>query len=138
MSRVNIILIIVLLLLLFLAKTDSASERLLSEHSLVSKPAPTSSPTPSPTPTISPPVFFSIPKISVNAPVVPVGVDEQGNQRIFIVSKKEIYEFDKVSMEEVFGKTDKKRLNLITCTGIFSPLSRNYSQRMIIYAELVE
>ena len=62
--------------------------------------------------------------------------DEYGKSYTFAVTDKVIYEYDKVPIDEVFGETDKKRLNLITCTGSWNPSLRNYSHRMIIYSEL--
>ena len=62
--------------------------------------------------------------------------DELGNQYTFAVTAKEIYEYDKVPLDEVFGETSKKRLNLITCTGQWITDQRNYSHRMVIYSEL--
>ncbi|OGK25855.1 hypothetical protein A2954_01080 [Candidatus Roizmanbacteria bacterium RIFCSPLOWO2_01_FULL_37_12] len=62
--------------------------------------------------------------------------DELGAQYTFVVTRKEIYEYDKVPLEEVFGESSKKHLNLITCTGQWNFSQRNYSHRMIIYSEL--
>lgn len=64
--------------------------------------------------------------------------DETGISRIFNVVAKETYEFDKVPIEQIFGSADKKRLNLITCTGWWNAGLRTYSQRMIIIAEMKE
>ena len=62
--------------------------------------------------------------------------DELGGQYTFVVKRKEIYEFDKVPLDEVFGVSSKKQLNLITCTGQWNFSQRNYTHRMIIYSEL--
>lgn len=62
--------------------------------------------------------------------------DELGNEYTFTVTAKEIYEYDKVPLEEVFVETSKKRLNLITCTGQWIANERNYSHRMVIFSEL--
>lgn len=61
---------------------------------------------------------------------------ENGNTFEFIVTKQEEYDFDKVPLEQIFNSTDKSRLNLITCDGVFDKSSSNYSKRLVVYAEL--
>lgn len=196
MSRLNIYLLLTLIFLLIFAQQDSA---LVDESVVKSVPKVTAVPTstPTPTPTIPQPRYFIIPKINVSAPIVPVGVDENGKMQLpdninevgwyepgfkpgetgnavigghldsttgsgaifyhlrdlepgdtlitvdefgsqysFAVTAKEAYEYDKVPLDDVFGETAKKRLNLITCTGIWIAGQHNYSHRMIIYSEL--
>jgi|SRR3989344_5732051 len=197
MSRLNLLLLLMLAGLLIFAQSDSAMEG----NSINPSPTPitTATPTvtPTPTPTIPQPRDFNIPKINVSAPIIPVGVDENGrmqlpenidevgwyspgskpgeegnaviaghldsttgegaifyhlnelepgdnlyvtdelgNEYTFVVTAKKIYEYDKVPIEEVFGESSKKRLNLITCTGQWIADQRNYSHRMVIYSEL--
>ncbi len=61
---------------------------------------------------------------------------ENGNSFNFKVTDKKEYDFDKVPLEEVFNSTDKPRLNLITCDGVFNSSSKNYSKRLVVYSEL--
>src|SRR3990167_6033827 len=198
MSRFNLFLLLILFGLLIFAQQDSALEdESINLASVSPTVVITATPTPTPTPTIPQPRFFNIPKINVSAPIVPVGVDENGkmqlpeninevgwyepgfkpgeqgnavisghldsatgegaifyhlhelepgdnlittdefgNQYTFAVTAKKAYEFDKVPLEEVFGKSAKKQLNLITCTGQWIADQQNYSHRMIIYSEL--
>lgn len=196
MTRLNIYLLLTLVFLLIFAHQDSA---IVDDSINRATSAPTASPTPTatPTPTIPQPRQFDIPKINVSAPIMPVGVDENGkmqlpeninevgwyslgfkpgeagnavisghldsatgagaiffhlrelepgdnlyvtdehgNQYNFVVTRKAIYKYDKVPLEEVFGESTKKQLNLITCTGQWIASQHNYSQRMIIYSEL--
>lgn len=63
---------------------------------------------------------------------------ENGQILTFVVKDNKTYEFDKVPLDEVFGQTDKKKLNLITCTGRWNFTTQNYSHRMIVSAELKE
>lgn len=196
MSRLNIYLLLVLAFLIIFAQQDSAVvDNSINRATSIPLLSPTNSPTP--TPTIPQPHYFNIPKINVSAPIIPVGVDENGkmqlpeninevgwyepgfkpgeqgnavigghldsttgegaifyhlhelepgdklittdefgNQYTFIVTAKEAYEYDKVPLEEVFGKNSKKRLNLISCTGLWIAGEHNYSHRMVIYSEL--
>lgn len=48
------------------------------------------------------------------------------------------YEPDEAPTEKIFGSTDTKQLNLITCAGGWNVLSRSYSHRIVVYSELVE
>jgi len=64
--------------------------------------------------------------------------DEAGHLYTYIVTQKAVYEYDKVPIVDIFGPSDKKMLNLITCTGTWNPEAHNYSHRMIVTAELKE
>ena len=191
MNRLNIFLLLVIFILLSFVRSDRASEK-----DFVEMKSQTFSPTPTPTPTTAPPVRFIIPKILVDAPVIPVSVDaegkmelppqpadvgwyqlgvkpgEKGNavvaghldsatgagaifgrlselvpgdaiivtkednqQEIFEVVQKEIFPFDQVPIDMVFGESEERNLNLITCTGVFNQITSNYSHRMIIFAQ---
>lgn len=194
MSKLNIFLLIILAFMLIFARSDDAS--VLDQKETV---IPTVTSTPTPTPRMGKPLQFSIQKITVDAPVDPVGVDETGKMLLplqvdrvgwyehgarpgevgnavmaghldsatgeggifynlwmlqpgdemnilnengeiltFIVTENNTYEFDKVPIDYYFGKSDKKRLNLITCTGTWNFATQNYSHRMIVSAELKE
>lgn len=62
--------------------------------------------------------------------------DKAGHEYIFTVVRKEIYDFDKVPMKELFKPSSIPKLNLITCTGVFDHEHENYLQRTVIYSEL--
>jgi len=64
--------------------------------------------------------------------------DDDGNWLEFEVQDKRVYKDATFPIEEVFGQTGERRLNLITCSGVFNPSSRNYSERLVIYSELIE
>jgi LPXTG-site transpeptidase (sortase) family protein len=55
----------------------------------------------------------------------------------FVVVSNEAYDANKAPLARIFNATDKAHLNLITCTGKWNKLSRSYSQRLIVYADLV-
>lgn len=55
----------------------------------------------------------------------------------FRVLRKEVYDFDKFPLQEVFDSKDRAYLNLITCDGSFDQASRNYSKRMVVYTERI-
>ncbi|OGK44245.1 hypothetical protein A3B40_03705 [Candidatus Roizmanbacteria bacterium RIFCSPLOWO2_01_FULL_37_16] len=62
--------------------------------------------------------------------------DQAGKKYRFTVTEKVVYPYNQVPLDKIFGKSSKKMLNLITCTGIWNPAIKNYSHRMIIFSEL--
>ena len=64
--------------------------------------------------------------------------DFNGNTAQFKVIDKQVYEVDNFPVEKIFGQKDKKRLNLITCEGIFDKSSKIYSHRTVIFSKMVE
>ncbi|MBI2601325.1 class F sortase [Candidatus Daviesbacteria bacterium] len=82
----------------------------------------------------APAVFFYLSSLVAGDQVIVE--DQEGNRRVFVVVNKTIYAFDQVPLEQVFASTDKPRLNLITCDGVFNQNTRNYSQRLVVYTEL--
>lgn len=64
--------------------------------------------------------------------------DESGEELIFEVDRIESYPFDDAPLSEIFGRTDEQRLNLITCTGIYNPDTRNHDERLVVYSKLVQ
>lgn len=82
MSSLNIFLIISLVLLLIFAKGDLAANKEESFVNPALTPSLASTPTPSPTPAIPEPTYFSIPKIQVAAPIIPVGTDGYGKMEL--------------------------------------------------------
>ena len=67
-----------------------------------------------------------------------ITVSEDGKEYVFKVVEKIIYPFNQVPIDSIFGKSSQKKLNLITCTGVWDPYQKNYSERMIILAEIQE
>ena len=83
-----------------------------------------------------PAVFYELNNLEVGDEITVK--DIENNTLTFIVSAKEIYIDDSFPLDEVFGATDKTRLNLITCTGYFDRGEKNYSDRLVVYSELKE
>ncbi len=63
--------------------------------------------------------------------------NDQGKTLTFVVTDNISYPFDRVPLNRVFGPADKPMLNLITCVGIWDQADRNYSNRQVVYSELV-
>jgi len=62
--------------------------------------------------------------------------DDEGKELIFIVTKTEIYDRNESPIQQIFGASDKRKLNLITCSGFFDREIHNYVDRMVVYTEL--
>lgn len=61
--------------------------------------------------------------------------DTTGQKRNFKVVDKQTYPDAGFPLELVFGRTDKKRLNLITCQGSFNQSTKLYSHRLVVFTE---
>ena len=65
--------------------------------------------------------------------------NKQGKELEFVVELVEQYKDAQFPISEVFSSSDgEKRLNLITCAGTFSQLSRRYSDRLVVFTVLKE
>jgi LPXTG-site transpeptidase (sortase) family protein len=84
----------------------------------------------------APAVFYDLAKLQLGDGLTVE--DEHGNEYRFTVTEKRTYPTDEFPLQEVFGTTEKFRLNLITCSGSFDSTAKNYSHRTVIYSELVE
>lgn len=56
----------------------------------------------------------------------------------FVVVGKQSYPVSSFPVSTVFGPSDGKYLNLVTCEGTFDPTAKLYSDRLVVRAELVE
>ncbi len=81
-------------------------------------------------------IFKNLDEVSFGDEIVTI--DRQGEEQVFIVEEIEIVPWLDAPREKIFGETDEKRLNLITCTGSWSKVWNTYDDRMIIYATLKE
>jgi sortase A len=83
----------------------------------------------------TPGVFFSLKKLKIGELITV----EDGNgtiHRFKVIDIRE-YKTDLAPVQEIFGKSDKPRLQLITCSGTWSGARRSYEMRTVIYTELV-
>ncbi|MBN8192766.1 class F sortase [Bacillus sp. NTK074B] len=83
-----------------------------------------------------PAVFFELKKLEPGDKVVLQ--DEQGKTFTFEVRGKVAYEKDDAPLRKIFGPSDKRMLNLITCTGYFDHDIHNYVERLVVYTELID
>jgi sortase A len=64
--------------------------------------------------------------------------DQDGKQHVFEVAFLQIYPYDEFPVDVIFERTDKKRLNLITCSGNFDLSEQSYEERLVVFAEAIE
>jgi LPXTG-site transpeptidase (sortase) family protein len=83
----------------------------------------------------SPAVFYNLTSLASGDEIIVR--DDAGKEYKYKVTKKQTFNFDEVPLNEVFASTDKARLNLITCDGVFDKNAKNYSKRTVIYSELL-
>lgn len=86
--------------------------------------------------TTGPAVFYDLDLLETGDKLIVT--NSAGRDLTFVVTGKASFAFDQFPLEEVFGANDKNRLNLITCGGIFDRSTKNYSQRLVVYSELIQ
>lgn len=86
------------------------------------------------TTTGAPAVFYYLNQLSVGDQVIVS--DRNGRELTFEVTGARSYLFDQVPLQEIFGPSDKPRLNLITCTGVWNRGTSNYTNRLVVFTEL--
>lgn len=63
--------------------------------------------------------------------------DRAGREYQYVVTMQKSYAYNKAPLAEIFGFDLISRLNLITCRGTWDNQKRTYTQRLVIYSELV-
>jgi sortase A len=80
-------------------------------------------------------VFYDLNKLIIGDEIMVE--DQDGKVYKYKVVNTGSYDYNKFPIEQVFGKTEKAMLNLITCQGTWNQASQNYSQRYVVYAKLI-
>lgn len=84
----------------------------------------------------SPAVFWDLNKLTSGDKIMVK--DDKGKERAFSVVRSAKYPYNDFPLQEVFGTSSKPMLNLITCQGAWNTGTRNYSERLVVYAEQVQ
>lgn len=82
----------------------------------------------------APSVFYYLDRLTAGDEVMVT--DKTGKTLTFTVTNSVSYPFDQVPLQQIFGPSDKPKLNLITCVGTWNVGTRNYSNRLVVYTEL--
>lgn len=83
-----------------------------------------------------PAVFWKIKELAKGDEIIIT--DEENQTHTFAVVDIQKYPYDDFPLQKVFGPSSKPMLNLITCQGDWDSNAKNYSHRMVVFAELVE
>ncbi|MFK3960439.1 class F sortase [Guptibacillus hwajinpoensis] len=83
-----------------------------------------------------PAIFFYLEKLSKGDEIILT--DKEGEKMTFIVTRKERYPYNDSPIEKIFGPTDSRTLNLITCVGTFNRSKGTHEERLVVSTELKE
>ena len=81
----------------------------------------------------SPAVFWKISDLKAGDKIMTT--DSKGKSYTFTVTRLTKYPYDAFPLNEVFGNSDKAKLNLITCEGAWNSAERIYSHRLVVYSQ---
>lgn len=79
-----------------------------------------------------PAVFYSLSALKAGDEIIVH--TKQGSPLYYTVQTNELYSFDAVPLQEIFGSSAEEKLQLITCDGVFDQTSNNYSKRRVVTA----
>lgn len=65
-------------------------------------------------------------------------IREDGRTAIFRVDRVQLVDQDNFPTDEVYGNISHAGLRLITCGGIYNPVTNRYSHNVVVYASLIE
>jgi len=63
---------------------------------------------------------------------------DTGKVFTFSVTSKQSYAWDQLPLQAIFASSGAPGLNLITCAGNWDRGSRNYTQRTVVYAKMIQ
>ena len=82
-----------------------------------------------------PAVFFELRELEPGDQITVV--TDEDEQLTFEVTKTEMVLADDAPLEEIFGSSEDRNLNLITCDGIWDQSANMYDHRLVVYTTLV-
>ncbi|RKD69432.1 LPXTG-site transpeptidase (sortase) family protein [Sinobaca qinghaiensis] len=83
-----------------------------------------------------PAVFYDLDKLDAGDEIEVT--DEKGEVLTFEVKRAVSYDRTDAPIEDIFGPSNTRSLNLITCTGTFDQAEGTHDQRLVVYTELQE
>ncbi|MFC7320231.1 class F sortase [Halobacillus campisalis] len=83
-----------------------------------------------------PAVFFELDELKAGDEVILTGTD--GSVLTFTVREVIAYPRNEAPIETIFGSSDSRSLNLITCTGLFDSEAQTHQDRLVVYTELTD
>jgi len=83
----------------------------------------------------APAAFWNLKLLSVGDTISVT--EDNGRTYTFAVDQIVKYPYNNFPIDQVFAASNVPRLNLITCNGTWDKMSKNYSDRLVIYSKLV-
>lgn len=83
-----------------------------------------------------PAVFWNLEDLKVGEEVSVLM--DTGKTLRFRVTKAQVYYDEDAPLHEIFGPSDSKRLNLITCDGAFDPETKRYDRKLVVFTEMID
>ncbi|QKS72873.1 class F sortase [Paenalkalicoccus suaedae] len=81
-----------------------------------------------------PAVFFDLEQLVEGDEITVIG--DEGQELVFEVVGKQTYPYDNAPIQTIFGPSDGRNLNLITCTGTFNRDARTHEDRLVVFTQL--
>ncbi len=82
-----------------------------------------------------PAVFYELENVKIGETVTVTDAD--GREMVFKIKEKVSYETDEAPIEEIFGPSNDRMINLITCTGDYNRSIGSHEERLVVTAELI-
>lgn len=82
-----------------------------------------------------PAIFYYLHKAEPGEKVILA--DKDGREMVYAIREKTSYETDQAPIGEIFGPSDSRMINLITCTGTFNRSTGSHEERLVVTAELI-
>lgn len=82
-----------------------------------------------------PAIFYHLSNVEPGETVIIT--DGDGREMIFKINEKNSYPTDEAPIADIFGASDGRMINLITCTGTFDRNTGSHEERLVVTAELV-
>ncbi len=83
----------------------------------------------------APAVFYKLSLLQIGDKIEVI--DDKGKKYLFQVSQTQAFPYSDYPLQKVFGPNDNNMLNLITCNGVWDASTKNYSNRLTVFAKLV-
>ncbi|WP_033540990.1 class F sortase [Planococcus sp. CAU13] len=82
-----------------------------------------------------PAIFYHLAKVEPGETVIVT--DKDGREMVFKINDKTSYPTDEAPIADIFGASEGRMINLITCTGTFNRDTGSHEERLVVTAELV-
>lgn len=82
-----------------------------------------------------PAIFYYLHQVEPGEKVIIT--DKDGREMVYKIREKTSYVTDEAPIGEIFGPSDGRMINLITCTGTFNRSTGSHEERLVVTAELI-